>query len=475
MGEFVREGEIREVQIDTLKPPRTIYRHLNNTKVKQIAESIGMFGLRHPITISEDNVLISGAHRIAAMKVLGKKTIRAEVLPVSGILARILMLEENLIRADLTALEQAEHLVEHNKLLVELGQRAESGTDGGGDHKSENYKKSRARGGAPVISEDNYPVKTTKDIADEMGIAERTLQEKFQIANSIDQGARDKLRDTEISDNKSELLRLAKVDNPEDQNTIVDMVISGEYKTIKEAASTVMRDKQRKEFAGLAAEVKDLPDSIKLIHGDFFDSEDAKDFPKHNSIDVIITDPPYVDSWKENWAPFLNIAADILKPGGFLISYVGHIRLPEFFAGLEETQIESPGKISKNNKLEFFWICALEHSGAITAVHSRSVQCGFKPIIIAFKPPMAKPYKYINDLIQGSGRSKDHHDWEQSVDELIPLLDAYTKPGDVVLDPFAGSCTTAVACKMTARKCICYDLDEENIKIGTKRVLDLDT
>jgi hypothetical protein len=462
MGEFVREGEIREVQIDSIKPPRTVYRHIDNTKVKQLAESIGMFGLRHPITISEDNVLISGAHRIAAMKVLGKKTIRAEVLPVSGVMARILTIEENLIRADLTLMEQAEHLAERNRLLLELGERTSDG-----QHVNPRGKGARS-------SAELSPIKSTKDFADEMGIAARTLQERMQIANSIDQAARDKLRDTEISDNKSELIRLAKVGNAEDQNSIVDMVINRECKTIKDAVATFARNKQRNEFAGLAAEVKNLPDSIKLIRGDFFDMEDATDFPKHNSVDAIITDPPYISEWAENWAPFLGIASDILKPGGFLISYVGHIRLTEFFAALEETQIESPSKLSKNNKLEFFWICALDHSGSIKAVHPRSIQCGFKPILIAFKPPMKKLYKYINDLIKGSGRSKEHHDWEQSVDELIPLLDAFTKPGDVVLDPFAGSCTTAVACKMTARKCICYDLDEENIKIGTKRVMDLD-
>lgn len=457
------EGEIREVQIDTLKPSRTVYRHLDSTKVKQLAESIELFGMRHPITISEDKVIISGNHRVAAMKTLGKKTIRAEVLPVSGVMARILMIEENLIRADLTLMEQSEHLAERNRLLLELGERTADG-----QHVTPRGK------GARGSAEDRSTVKSTKDFADEMGIATRTLQERMQIANAIDQAARDKLRDTEISDNKSELIRLAKVGNAEDQNAIVDMVIKGECKTIKDAVSAFMRDKQRKEFTDIASDVKKLPDTIKLIQGDFFDMEDAKDFPKHNSIDAIITDPPYVEDWKENWAPFLGIAADILKPGGFLISYVGHIRLPEFFSALEETQSEGGGKISKNNKLEFFWICFLEHTGSITAVHSRSAQCSQKPILIAFKPPMRKPYKYFSDIIHGSGRDKGLHEWQQGVDELIPLLDSFTRPGDVVMDPFAGSFTTAVACKMTARRFIGYDTSQENVDIGIKRILNLD-
>ena len=471
MGELVTEKNEVEVPVDSIKQPRTaIERHFDENKVAQLAESIRLLGLRHAITLSEDNVLIAGRHRLAATKRLGKKTIKAEILPISGIVAELVAIDENLLHASLTFLEESEHLRRREEILIKLGQRSLP-SSAGGDHRS---KKSLARGHAPTISDGKPPIKTTKDIAADAGMSERSAQERLQIANSIDQAARDKLRDTEISDNKSELIRLAKVGDAADQNAIVDMVISGECKTIKDAVSTFARNKQREEFADLASDVRKLPDTIKLIHGDFFDMEDAKDFPKHNSIDAILTDIPYVDEWKENIAPFLGIAADILKPGGFLISYVGHIRLPEFFAGLEETQIESPGKVSKNNKLEFFWECALDHSGSIAAVHSRSVQCGYKPILIAFKPPMRKPYKYFNDLMKGSGRSKDHHDWEQSVDELIPLLDAFTKPGDVALDPFGGSCTTAVACKMTARKCICYDLDEENIKIGTKRVMDLD-
>jgi ParB-like chromosome segregation protein Spo0J len=461
MGELLREGEIREVNIDSIKPSKTLMRSVDSNKVKQLADSIAMFGLRHPVTISDDNYLISGNHRVEAVKSLGKKTIRAEIVHVSGLLARILMVEENLIRADLTSLEQAEYLAEHNKLLIELGQRAPVG-------KPVSAKNDNARSSAPKQ-------KTTKEIAKEMGMAERTLQEKIQIASDIDQSARDKLRGTDIADNKSELLRLAKVDGAEDQNAVVDSVIKGDCKTIKEAVSTLTRNKQRKEFADLTSEVRKLPDTVKLFCKDFFEVEGDDDFLKHNSVDAIITDPPYVDEWKENWSPFLGIAADILKPGGFLITYVGHIRLPEFFEALAETQVESGGKISKNNKLEFFWINALEHTGSITAVHARSVQCGYKPIVIAFKPPMKKPYKYFNDLMKGSGKSKSHHDWEQSVEELIPLFDAFTKPGDLVLDPFAGSFTTAVASKMTARRFVGYDTSQENVDIGIKRILELES
>lgn len=470
MGELVTETNEVEVQVDSIKQPRTtINRHFDENKVVQLAESIRLIGLRHAITISEDNVLIAGRHRLAAVKRLGKKTIKAEILPVSGILAELVSIDENLLHASLTFLEESEHLSRREEILDELGMRAPPHAP-----KKRDTQK-RAQSSAPLNPDEEPKVKTTKDIASEAGMSERSAQVRLQVAKSIDKTARNKLRDTDTADNASELIRLAKVNNADDQNTVVDMVVKGECKTIKEAVSTLARNKQRNDFAGRAAKVKKLPDNIKLICKDFFEAEGDDKFLKHNSIDAIITDPSYVDEWKENWAPFLGIAADILKPGGFLICYVGHVRLPEFFEGLRETQINADtGGAGKNNQLKFFWISALDHSGSIKAVHPFSVQCGFKPIIIAYKPTakntMPKPYQYFNDLIQGSGREKGLHPWQQSANELIPLIDAFTAPGDTVLDMFMGSGTTGVACKMTARKFTGYDNVQINVDIATKRI-----
>lgn len=470
MGELVTETNEVEVQVDSIKQPRTtINRHFDENKVVQLAESIRLVGLRHAITISEDNVLIAGRHRLAAVKRLGKKTIKAEILPVSGIIAELVSIDENLLHASLTFLEESEHLSRREEILDELGQRAPPHAP-----KKRDTQK-RAQSSAPLNPDEEPKIKTTKDIASEAGMSERSAQVRLQVAKSIDQKARNKIRNTDSADNASELLRLAKVDNAEDQNTIVDMVVKGDCKTIKEAVSTLARDKQRNDFAGRAAKVKKLPDNIKLVCKDFFEAEGDDKFLKSNSIDAIFVDPPYIDSWKENWVPTLGIAADVLKPGGFLVSYVGHIRLPEFFEALRTTQINAEtGGSGKNNQLKFFWICSLEHSGSIKAVHPFGVQCGFKPIIIAYKPTnndtMPKPYQYFNDLIHGSGREKNVHPWQQSASELIPLIDALTRPGDTILDPFMGSGTTGIACKMTARKFIGYDILEENVKVATSRI-----
>src|SRR5438445_8348382 len=53
---------------------------------------------------------------------------------------------------------------------------------------------------------------------------------------------------------------------------------------------------------------------------------------------------------------------------------------------------------------------------------------------------------------------------------IIPFLDAFTKPGDVVLDPFAGSGMTGVAAFMTGRHAILSDISRLGQHIGLNYV-----
>jgi site-specific DNA-methyltransferase (adenine-specific) len=50
------------------------------------------------------------------------------------------------------------------------------------------------------------------------------------------------------------------------------------------------------------------------------------------------------------------------------------------------------------------------------------------------------------------------------------LIEKLTQPGDTVLDPFAGSFTTAVACVQTGRKFVGCELDESYFAVGVRRV-----
>lgn len=69
---------------------------------------------------------------------------------------------------------------------------------------------------------------------------------------------------------------------------------------------------------------------------------------------------------------------------------------------------------------------------------------------------------------------RDHysaiHPTQKPVRLLERLLALTTQPGDVVLDPFIGSCSTAIACVNTNRKYIGFEIDKEYYDAGMNRL-----
>lgn len=73
----------------------------------------------------------------------------------------------------------------------------------------------------------------------------------------------------------------------------------------------------------------------------------------------------------------------------------------------------------------------------------------------------------ISDSAQHYGNL---HPTQKPVRLLERLLFLVTKECDVVLDPFAGSCSTAIASMNTNRKFICYEIDKEYYQSGLERI-----
>jgi DNA modification methylase len=165
------------------------------------------------------------------------------------------------------------------------------------------------------------------------------------------------------------------------------------------------------------------------------------------SIDLIFTDPPYVKAqYRKAYLTLARHAKRILVPSGFLITYAPHYYLDEIMAIL-------------GRKLSWYWLVAqINQNEGILMVHQRRVLCGFKPILIYQKPPQEPPPLLFLDRITGR-KAKAHHAWEQSIHEALHLLSRFTVPGNVVLDPFAGSGTTLLAAKLLGLEYIGFEID----------------
>jgi len=120
-------GDAPERRIASFRPEqiqiRGRARALNKDRVEALIESIEAIGLRSPITVriipqvasdgGEDGsvpILVTGLHRLEAVKRLGLEEIDCLIEPGSELDAQLWEIDENLCRAELTELERAEHL-----------------------------------------------------------------------------------------------------------------------------------------------------------------------------------------------------------------------------------------------------------------------------------------------------------------------------------------------------------------------------
>ena len=75
-------------------------------------------------------------------------------------------------------------------------------------------------------------------------------------------------------------------------------------------------------------------------------------------------------------------------------------------------------------------------------------------------------------MLQGNMREKEVriHPTQKPLPVISWIITKYTKENDLILDPFMGSFTTAVACHKLNRRYIGFELDKEYYELGTNRL-----
>nr|UPG20945.1 DNA methyltransferase [Klebsiella pneumoniae] len=89
---------------------------------------------------------------------------------------------------------------------------------------------------------------------------------------------------------------------------------------------------------------------------------------------------------------------------------------------------------------------------------------------ISGKGRPALPPKPLPDVLGWKYSGNRHHPTEKPVTSLQPLIESFTHPNAIVLDPFAGSGSTCVAALQSGRRYIGIELLEQYHRAGQQRL-----
>lgn len=225
-----------------------------------------------------------------------------------------------------------------------------------------------------------------------------------------------------------------------------NLSINEAYKEIKTVEKQQKKDDER---AALAEIGKNAVIDIDFRLGDF--ETVFADLPD-GSVDCIITDPPYPYEFIEVWSKLSRFAKRVLKPNGFCIAYSGQMYLPEVMQRMSEN-------------LDYYWTMAVYHEGQTQIVNGINLMCRWKPVLI-FQNGKKKIENTFQDYFISEQREKSGHDWQQSKSGVAYLIEMFTKPNDLIFEPFAGSGTTMLVAKEKGRRVKGAEINEQSYNIA---------
>lgn len=215
----------------------------------------------------------------------------------------------------------------------------------------------------------------------------------------------------------------------------------------------VLREIRKTEREKRKTTIPDLPDISERYKLFCCDIKRAQEQIEKDSVDWIITDPPYPKEYLELIKPLGEFSKYALKEGGSLICMIGQSYLPDIYSILSESLI-------------YNWTCCYLMPGDAVSVWPRKVTTGWKPLLWFVKGKHQKDSIY--DIFRSQAKDKDHHSWGQSESGMMDIIERFTVPGDIICDPFLGAGTTGVVALKTNRFFIGMDNDSEAID-ETKR------
>ena len=186
-------------------------RDTQQRNVEELARSIAAVGLMNPFTVTQDNTLIAGLHRLEAAKLLGWTEIECTVSDADGLQAELAEIDENFVRAGLSHRELGDLLLRRKELYEAIHPETRQGQRNGQTAKNDNLT---------VLAAKPF----SEDTADKLGISKRTVERLVQTAANLTPEAKKTIRDAGDKIPKGDALKISRL--PPDQQAEAAAVLT---------------------------------------------------------------------------------------------------------------------------------------------------------------------------------------------------------------------------------------------------------
>jgi len=214
------------------------------------------------------------------------------------------------------------------------------------------------------------------------------------------------------------------------------------------------------------------------------------------TVDLIFTDPPYYQNRAKNLKGLKN-HKDVVTE----FEFDGFNSEEEYLTFLENIlsecfRIAKPGatgylwcgddyvsfinRIVEKVGFQFRKVIHWHKTNPFPAIYTRKMYANSMELMVHFSKgsPKTWNHKGVNEMhnfIESPicmGNERYGHETQKPLKVCVPFIEISSNPGDLVLDPFMGSGTTAIASLMTDRNFVGYEINDKYCKIIDERFME---
>lgn len=231
--------------------------------------------------------------------------------------------------------------------------------------------------------------------------------------------------------------------------------IQATAKAIKRVKATERVERRSQDKKKAIAEKHPLSGAqFTVVHGDLLTCK-----LEDNSVDAIITDPPYPLEFIDCYAKLRKLAERILRPGGHLVVMTGQSNILPVMQAMQ------------SDVLKYQWMLGYFTPGQSTQVFGRKVKSNWKPLLWYVKGK--NEWEHVEDTVVSAGNDKRFHEWGQNVQGMAQIVERFSTRPALVVDPFCGAGTTGVACLISGRLFYGMDVDASCVAQSAKRLAEV--